>query len=272
MKNIFLLIALHFSFIVIAQTPQNGCTGDEKIKSIKKMLFTYTDGKVAETGRLSALLKFDRDCRLSGETYYNTVKNIISIKNYYKYSPEGKIFEVICTGSEGNGIIAYDYNEKENNTKRVLYSSTGNTEWKKILEYDDNGNNTTITKLISTGSNAPLTKIALKISYSYDSKNNLIEEIHTDEKGNEIISKSFSYNDKNKITETIIKDLVATGKMVCTYNDKNFAVEKHYFRNEKQIKKVIIEYNDNDLVTKETEYDAEDNPSYHILYEYTFYE
>jgi antitoxin component YwqK of YwqJK toxin-antitoxin module len=215
------------------------------------------------------------------KTYERDEKGVIlkAFKHYqddskdtleYKYDENGLLLEVKTIDSYGE-VEATEISEYENG-KLILKEKHEYDELmeKDTYQYDDNGNvieNEHWTEEAGT----------VRFANSFDDRNNLIESLIYNKKG-DLVSKSvYTYNDQNKIVTVIEEAPGVVNTTEIAYDDHGNAIKQEEKNKESLINNSVIRtFNENNDVVETTVFiDLHGrgvNQNYTLKFEYEYYD
>lgn len=206
--------------------------------------------------------KYNQNQNKTEYVNYNVEEDEVRFKQTIDYNSQGeKIRENRFNGSE-HRVIDYQYNSDGKRSKIIKKDRGGNLVQRRLFSYD--GNVVNIRVLDGSG------ELTSRIVNKYDNNGNLIEHLEFKPNGQRIKKISYTFDDKNnKIEETKYQKGNFIYCKEFTYNDNDQLVEiqKEQPRDEIRISK-IFEYNNEGQLSKEMWYDSMADKYSHKKYEY----
>ncbi|MFC4740773.1 hypothetical protein ACFO3U_12290 [Flavobacterium ponti] len=152
---------------------------------------SYFRNKPTMQTRLS--IEYDDNGNKTSEIYYDKNFKVISKTNSVYNSYNQMLTSQTFTDNGSLDVeLSRTYDDKKRLITKESFEVYDNSKNKEEFEYDQN-DNTTVWKVYKNG------KLVSETVYKYDFKNNLIYQIVTDGKGNEIYNKQieYTYDDNN---------------------------------------------------------------------------
>ena len=173
---------------------------------------------------------------LAEETHYHEDETEFTEKYIFKKNGSGKLNSIEKHYQDGSiEITNFEYNEAGNLIKKIQFDEDGNTE--KTNEYIFDSSNQLIESKEMDESGSIHENILLK----YDSKNRLIEAEELDIANQTGIITFNSYNEKDEISESIIRD--AKGKLlrkITNMHDESGNIMKRNLENYNEYHRIDI--------------------------------
>ena len=225
-------------------------------------------------------------------------------KSVHNYNEKNKLIETLNYDKEGlTGSVKRSYDKDQNEIEKDEFNKEKQLVEKTLFKYGESGNKTeaeqyevtscktclkTSTKYDMLGNETSVTtysggNIETTTAYSYDIAGNITESVKTDSKGKIIEKKVFEYDDvKNLIGEIHSgPDDQAHYKASYKYNEKNKLIEEQCYRLAADPKtgksamaltdKYSHSYNEQDIPSASTRYDAKEAPVSKATAAYDFY-
>jgi hypothetical protein len=149
------------------------------------------------SGKLQSKLLFSYDSKknISNENELDSSGKIISKKNY-TYSIKNNLTGLtIFKNDTITSKYSYEYNDLGKKIKTLCYNSDGSINYKTVSNYNAKGMPAEETTYQGMGFS--------KISYQYDSKGNITQELKTSDRNSILTKVIYNYDSKGLLTEEI---------------------------------------------------------------------
>lgn len=159
-------------------------------------------------------------------------------------------------------VYTTEFNKEANKTSYIQYKLDGSVSSKQLYTYDEKNN------LIEDNSYTSYGELFIKTTYKYDNKGNIIEEILFED-NYPPLKQLYKYDDRGNLIEKeqYNPDGFCWNKILYEYNDRGNMVEENHFSSEDlHVEKKLYKYNDNgDIIEVESHYSLDSSFNYKVL-------
>lgn len=242
-KKIKSITAYHFDFVPAdeeqEETQLDGYkTAMEEFDNKSNLIKEVTFNQSEEIEQVY-VYKYNEKGILTEEILYYDTDDVINRKTFSINEKGNKIKEIVYYSEDEYDTIIYHYDDKDKLIEKVHYSMDQEIETNEKFVYS---NDNVIENSVYSGDN----KLIYQKLFKYDEKSNEIEYSSNDLVENIVITKIHSYDEENRITETLTynaKDQL-TEKLLYEYNNDGKTAQ---ITDETAFKKNTIKFSYDDM-------------------------